>query len=614
MALRALCLVLTGLLATPLAAAQTPAPSAPEAGLETPDPAEAADAPAEAPVPAAVVEATTAWTEAWKDKPRLLSLVGSTEGVDDPDEALRARLTLLGEKTFSNREWRSYWEAQGRTAAALASALRDANTAEEQATTLDAWVALAGDKVANQDRYFEAIQSERDAVEERLEVSLETKTEPEPSVPLPSDPNPYELRRFEVEDLERRIDAQEVRRSSVVAEIAFIERQGASEAILAEALARDVELARQEVSIARDGATLAGDWGTLWSGVVTATASKVEQLQSESDYGAARKRSSDVELGLAKSQLKFRNTRLDELRDRLEDAGSWQTWTAATRDTVTQWLRERAWRILIGLVLIAFAVRLSLRGVSYGVALVLDRADDNPDVNDDGDQRRQTLADVFRSVARIAIYIVAGLLALEQVGINTGPLLGSVAILGLAVSFGSQNLVRDVVNGFFILLENQYAVGDVVSINGKSGGIERITIRSTWVRSASGDLHVIPNGSISLVSNMTRSWSRAICDIGIGYGANLDVVQAVVEQVGAELHADPEWQPHLAEVPQWVGVTEQADSAVIVRTQVKVLPGQQWGVKRELFRRLKLALEAAEVEIPFPQMVVHQASPETGAS
>ena len=110
--------------------------------------------------------------------------------------------------------------------------------------------------------------------------------------------------------------------------------------------------------------------------------------------------------------------------------------------------------------------------------------------------------------------------------------LGSVAILGLAISFGSQNLVRDVVNGFFILLENQYAVGDVVSINGKTGGVEKITIRSTWVRSATGDLHCIPNGSISLVSNLTRGWSRAICEIGVSYDADLKLEAFTVVTCG----------------------------------------------------------------------------------
>jgi len=279
----------------------------------------------------------------------------------------------------------------------------------------------------------------------------------------------------------------------------------------------------------------------------------------------------------------------------------------ATWETVLDWFLHRAWRVAIALVLIVIAVRVALRITRHGVRIILERADDNPEVDDDKDQRRQTLGDVFASVARIAIFIVAGLIALEQIGVNTAPLLGSVAILGLAVSFGSQNLVRDVVNGFFILLEDQFAVGDVVTINGKTGTVQHITIRSTWVRSGTGDLHVMPNGSIGVVSNLTRGWSRAICEVGVSYDADLSHVREVIERVGQEMYASDDWQDKLEEAPQWVGVTVLGDSAVQIRCQVKVGAGEQWGAHRELNRRLKLAFDEAGIEIPYPQSVVHRA-------
>ncbi|MBT3223724.1 MAG: mechanosensitive ion channel family protein, partial [Proteobacteria bacterium] len=210
-------------------------------------------------------------------------------------------------------------------------------------------------------------------------------------------------------------------------------------------------------------------------------------------------------------------------------------------------------------------------------------------------------------VLRIAIYIVGGLIALEQIGVNTGPILGSVAILGLAISFGSQNLVRDVVNGFFILLENQFAVGDVVTINGKTGTVEKITIRSTWIRAATGDLHVNPNGSITVVSNLTRGWSKATCQIGVAYDADLDLVRDVINKTGQEMYAEEAWSEALEEAPQWIGVVSLGDSAVVVRTQVKCTPGNQWSAERELNLRLKLAFDKAGIEIPFPQTVMHQA-------
>jgi small conductance mechanosensitive channel len=241
--------------------------------------------------------------------------------------------------------------------------------------------------------------------------------------------------------------------------------------------------------------------------------------------------------------------------------------------------------------------------------VILKCVDDDPDTEDDGDQRRKTLADVFLSVARIAIYVVAGLLALEQVGFNTGPILGSVAILGLAISFGSQNLVRDVVNGFFILLENQYAVGDVVTLNGQTGTVEKISIRSTWIRQWTGQLHAIPNGSISLVSNHTRDWAVAVCDVGVAYDSDLARVKTVVERIADELFVDEEWAEAFEEKPTWGGVVTLGDSAITVRLQGKVEAGKQWGVGREMNRRVHLVFGEEGIEIPFPQQVVHHVNP-----
>jgi small-conductance mechanosensitive channel len=275
-----------------------------------------------------------------------------------------------------------------------------------------------------------------------------------------------------------------------------------------------------------------------------------------------------------------------------------------------EWLSQRAWQAVLSLLLVFLGMKLALRGMRRGVDMVLSRADDNSEVEDEGDLRRNTLADVFSSVAKMAIYVLAGLIALEQIGVNTSPILGSVAILGLAISFGSQNLVRDVVNGFFILLENQFSVGDVISVNGATGTVERITIRSTWIREMNGDLHTVPNGSIAMVSNLTRGWARVTLDIGVGYESNLGQVEQVVNEVGATMYAAEEWKVVLEETPSWIGVTELADSSVTIRCQVKVTSGNQWAVGRELNRRLKLAFDEAGIEIPYPQQVVrHVGSP-----
>jgi small-conductance mechanosensitive channel len=230
--------------------------------------------------------------------------------------------------------------------------------------------------------------------------------------------------------------------------------------------------------------------------------------------------------------------------------------------------------------------------------------DDDPENQNAEEARRETIATVFGGILRIIVTAIAFLLALEQLGINTGPILGSVAILGLAISFGSQNLVRDVVTGFFILIENQFAVGDVVEISGRTGTVEKINLRSTWFRELTGTIHIVPNGSVSAVANLTRDWARAICHIGVGYGDDLAKVEKVVNEMGAAIYAEAEWNEIFQEAPFFVGVTELADSYVNVRCMAKTEPGEQWGATRELNRRLKEAFDAAGIEIPFPQRVL----------
>jgi small conductance mechanosensitive channel len=320
-----------------------------------------------------------------------------------------------------------------------------------------------------------------------------------------------------------------------------------------------------------------------------------------------RQRVLEVELALGASQLDFRNSRITALESEYENNAGFDGWLAATSETLLNWLRQESWRSLLGLLLIWLGVRFGLRVIGRVSALILSRAEGDPDDPTDVDQRSKTLASVFTGIARIAVFIIGGLLALEQVGINTGPLLGSVAILGLAVSFGSQNLVRDVVNGFFILLENQYAVGEWVVIGGNSGTVEKITIRSTWLRAWTGEVYVIPNGTIGSLTNKARDWAVAPVHVGVSYDADLDAVRQIVDQVGVQIFADEDWKDILDEAPTYVGVTELADSSVTVRVVARVRPGNQGGISRELNYRLKLAFDAAGIDIPYPQRVLHNA-------
>jgi small conductance mechanosensitive channel len=558
-----------------------------------------------------VEDAAVAWSESWADVPTLVSL-RSDDDVSTADEALEARLSALGEKVYSNREWRSYWERQGATMATLMEAVQASDSASSVLTPMQRWVDLAAAKVVNQDAYFEAIEMERDALEARLEASITAEGDDDDAVDVISeDPTPYERRSLRMGELESDMAAQHAKRTEAEAEVAYIQQILSAKEVLGTALETDLLLAQTELDIAKSLANTVDPWGELWGTIVTRTEAKVEKIRSEVEYGKMRRRGREVELGLTQSKIAFRDSRLATLQEAYDKEASLNSWLSATWATVLVWLRSELWRILLGLGAVYIGVRVAKRFLRRATTYVVHRADDDVDVDDGGDQRRTTLAEVFIGVATITIYVIGALLALEQIGVNTAPLLGSVAILGLAISFGSQNLVRDVVNGFFILLENQYAVGDIVKINGETGTVERITIRSTWVRSYNGDLHTMPNGGISLVSNLTRGWSRTIVEIGVSYDADIDVVERISNEVGQAMFADADWKSRLEEAPVFVGVVALADSSVNVRLHVRVEPGDQWAAQRELFRRMKVALDAEGIEIPYPQRVIHQAAQAT---
>ena len=231
---------------------------------------------------------------------------------------------------------------------------------------------------------------------------------------------------------------------------------------------------------------------------------------------------------------------------------------------------------------------------------------------DDGDDRFMTLkekrgftlAQLFRSVGYFLVvtFAVIGTLGIF---INVTPLLAGAGVLGLAISFGAQSLVKDFFAGFFILLEDQFSVGDSVDIEGRSGVVERMTLRMTQIRSLDGTLHSIPNGAITVVSNRTRGWSRAVVEVGVAYGTDVDRAMEVLRDEIAAFARDEEWAPMLDGPPEVWGVEALGDSAVTIRTVSRTTPGQQWAVARELRRRIKNRLDREGIEIPFPQRQVH---------
>jgi len=220
-------------------------------------------------------------------------------------------------------------------------------------------------------------------------------------------------------------------------------------------------------------------------------------------------------------------------------------------------------------------------------------------------KRVTTLMNVLRTISVVIIWSIVVGVALEQIGFAVGPILAAAGVLGLAVGFGAQNLVRDVISGFFLILENQVRVGDVAIINGTGGLVEAVTFRTVVLRDLSAVVHVFPNGSINTLSNMTKGWSAYVIDMGVAYKEDTDRVVEVMRQVADEMKTDPHYGPSMLDTIEIFGVDDFADSAVVIKGRLKTIPIKQWEVGREYRRRLKKAFDENGIEIPFPHLSVY---------
>ena len=273
-----------------------------------------------------------------------------------------------------------------------------------------------------------------------------------------------------------------------------------------------------------------------------------------------------------------------------------------TITNILNWIIARGPRIVgivLGVIVLLWAVRLI---ESRFVKLLAGRADHGSYA--DRQNRARTLVGVFNSAANVTIYGSGALMLLTEFGLNVVPLMGGAAVLGLAVAFGAQNLIRDYFYGFMILLENQYAVNDVIRIGEVSGQVEKITLRITMLRGLDGSVHFIPNGEIKRVSNMTHGWSRALFDIPVAYKEDVDRVMEVLMDLAKELRRDPNYRSLILEMPEMLGVNQFADSAVVTRFCMKPRALQQWAVQRDLLRRIKKRFDELGIEIPFPHRTV----------
>jgi small conductance mechanosensitive channel len=271
---------------------------------------------------------------------------------------------------------------------------------------------------------------------------------------------------------------------------------------------------------------------------------------------------------------------------------------------ISTWVAEQGVRILFILVGALIAHYISGAFIERVVRKLIRQGRGS---RDSEERRENTLIQVFGGVASVLIWLSAGLMVLSELGVAIGPLLAAAGIAGVAVGFGGQYLIRDIITGLFILMENQYRVGDIVCFDSTCGEVEHISLRMTVLRDLDGVVHHVPHGEVKRVSNLSKDFSRVNLDIGVAYSSDLEQVIEVINRTGRELAGDDAWREDIIEAPQFLRVNEFADSAILVKILGQTKPLRQWAVAGELRKRLKIAFDNAGIEIPFPQRVVHMA-------
>lgn len=278
---------------------------------------------------------------------------------------------------------------------------------------------------------------------------------------------------------------------------------------------------------------------------------------------------------------------------------------------LNQYLARINWESVIGASLRILLILVMLWLVMRFARLLLTRLEQrlithgDGEVPDELEKRAETIVRLLRQGVVILLWMTGALMILRELGVEIGPILASAGIAGLAVGFGAQNLVRDVIAGFFLILENQVRVGDVAIVNGTGGLVEAVNFRTLVLRDLSGIVHVFPNGSVTTLANLTHEWSAYVFEIGVAYKEDVDRVMALMRDVGAELHADETFGPLMIDDVEVFGVDGFADSAVTIKGRLRTLPIKQWDVGREYRRRLKHAFDKEGIEIPFPHRTLY---------
>ena len=278
-----------------------------------------------------------------------------------------------------------------------------------------------------------------------------------------------------------------------------------------------------------------------------------------------------------------------------------------TLKTLTSWLTTSGIKIigiLIGLVILSQMSRWIAKWMEKFVY------EKDPLQASEAKKRAHTLGNILRHAFLIIITFVAVLMILGELEIQLGPLLATAGIGAIAIGFGAQSLVKDVISGFFIILENQYRIGDVIEVAGVSGLVESVSLRKTVLRDLQGKVHTIPNGEIKVVSNFSKEWSRSVLDLGISYRDDIDQIVDLLIRIGKEMESEEPYKSAILEPLQVLGVEKFDESQMVIRMMVKTAPLKQWDVGRELRRRIKIRFDEKGIQLPFPHRVLIWGEPQ----
>jgi small conductance mechanosensitive channel len=282
--------------------------------------------------------------------------------------------------------------------------------------------------------------------------------------------------------------------------------------------------------------------------------------------------------------------------------------TGSLLSNVIGWATTSGLRLLV-IIILALVVLVIVRVLSNRLFSMYRRKRGR-----ESQKRADTLSSITRSALSLIVLVLAGTMVLGELGVKIGPILAAAGVVGLAVGFGAQKIVEDVISGFFILLEDQVRVGDVVQIADRRGLVERVNLKMVVLRDLDGNVHYVRNGRIDVVTNMTKDYSRYIFDVGVAYRESVDEVIEVIRQVDEEMRNDPDFKDDILEPIDVLGLDKFADSALIIKARTKTRPLKQWAVGREFNRRLKKRFDELDIEIPFPHRTLYIGSGKQGES